>query len=69
MKKYDFKTVIIYLLIFAVIMALSYLMTTAILYLICKCFDLDIWSWKTSLGLWLALILVNGIHVARGDKY
>lgn len=69
MKKYDLKAVIIYLLIFVAIMALSYLVTAAMLYLICKCFDLDIWSWKTSLGLWLALILVNGIHVAREDKY
>lgn len=69
MKKYDLKTVIIYLLIFAAIMALSYLITAGTFYLICKCFDLGIWSWKTSLGLWLALFLVSGIHVAREDKY
>ena len=69
MKKYDLKTVIIYLLIFAAIMTLSYLMTAAIFYLICKCFDLDIWSWRTSLGVWLAFIAFGGIRVAREDKY
>lgn len=53
------KETIVFALIWILALAISFAITAAMFYLICKCFGLDIWSLKTSAGVWLTLVLIN----------
>ena len=47
----------------------SYLMTSLVFFGICECFGLGIWSYKTSLMLWLALLALSCVHIIMEDKH
>lgn len=53
------------LILFAI--GLSYLFIAGVWWVICWCFDLSIWSWKTTLGVWLICVLINQFN-NMGDK-
>lgn len=67
--RYIIKGVIKYTLVVLGVLALSYLLTALVFYGICKCFGLDIWSYKTSFGAWLALLVVSNIRIVVEDKH
>lgn len=45
--------------VFIVLMALSYGVTAGFLWLICLCFGWTWWSWQAALGVWLALAAIK----------
>lgn len=53
--------IILVLVIFAVV---TYLMVAGLFWLVCWCFALSCWSWKTAFGMWLLCIMFGGISVA-----
>ena len=53
------------LILFAI--GLSYLFVAGAWWVICWCFDLSIWSWKTTLGAWIVCVLINQFN-NMGDK-
>ena len=72
MKKSDkilAKAIAKYTAVFLLVMAISYGMTALLFYGICKCFGLGVWSWKTSLGVWLVFLLFSGGRVVLEDKH
>lgn len=64
-KKYKISKILLTILLFILLNGLSFLITAGILKLIFACFGLAFsFSWKTALGTWLILILLNGIGSA-----
>lgn len=57
--------ILLIILIFLVFLAISFFSTAGVLWLINWAFGLTFWSWKTSLGIWLGLSLLEGIFTAR----
>ncbi len=43
----------------ATLLAISFVITAAMFYMVCKCSGVDIWSLKTSVGVWLTIVLIN----------
>ena len=68
-NKYVAQAIVKYAFAFLLVMAISYGMTTLVFYGICRCFGLDIWSWKTSLGVWLVFLLFSGGRIVLEDKH
>lgn len=66
---YIARAIVKYTIVLTIALALSYLMTAFIFYVFCECFDLDIWSYKTSFGVWIVFTLVSGIRVVVEDKH
>lgn len=61
-KKYGISKILLFILLFILLNGLSFLITAGILKLILVCFGLEFsFSWKTALGVWLILLILNGI--------
>ena len=56
--------IIVFILILAFCIAISYFGFAAIFYLICKCFDWT-FTWKLSTGLWLVCMLISGVFKSK----
>ena len=68
-KKYGISKILLIILLFILLNGLSFLITAGILKLIFTCFGLAFsFSWKTALGVWLILVLLNGIGSATKTK-
>lgn len=68
-KKYKISKILLTILLFILLNGLSFLITAGILKLIFVCFGLAFsFSWKTALGVWLILVLLNGIGSATKTK-
>ncbi len=67
--KYIIKGIIKYTLAVLGALALSYLLTALMFYGICECFSLDIWSYRASFVVWLALFAVGGIRIVVEDRH
>ena len=68
-KKYGISKILLTILLFILLNGLSFLITAGILKLILTCFGLAFsFSWKTALGVWLILVLLNGIGSATKTK-
>ena len=68
-KKYGISKILLTILLFILLNGLSFLITAGILKLIFTCFGLAFsFSWKTALGVWLILVLLNGIGSATKTK-
>lgn len=66
--EWDFVgSVLITILLFIFVLGLSYLFIAGAWWIVCWCFDLSIWSWKTTLGVWIACLLINQFN-NMGDK-
>lgn len=57
--------ILLIILIFLVFLAISFFSTAGVLWLIDWAFNLTFWSWKTAVGIWLGLSLLEGIFTAR----
>ena len=57
---------IVLVLAFVPVIALSYGITAGLLWLVCLCFGWE-WSWQSSLGVWLMLVVLKAV-VGRSDK-
>lgn len=66
-KKYGISKILLIILLFILLNGLSFLITAGILKLIFACFGLA-FSWKIALGVWLILVLLNGIGSATKTK-
>lgn len=60
-------SILISLLFVILALGLSYLFIAGAWWVICWCFDLSIWSWKTTLGAWIVYVLINQFN-NMGDK-
>ena len=58
---------IVFIVTFAICMALSYGVTAGLLRLICLCFGWEWWSWQMALGIWLVLVVLKAAF-GRSDK-
>ena len=58
---------IVFIVTFAICMAVSFGITAGLLYLICLCFGWAWWSWQVALGVWLVLVLIKAAF-GRGAK-
>lgn len=58
---------IVFIVTFAICMALSYGITAGLLWLICLCFGWERWSWQMALGIWLVLVVLKAAF-GRSDK-
>lgn len=68
-KKYGISKILLFILLFILLNGLSFLITAGILKLIFACFGLAFsFSWKTALGVWLILLILNGIGSATKTK-
>ena len=68
-KKYKISKILLTILLFILLNGLSFLITAGILKLIFACFGLAFsFSWKIALGVWLILVLLNGIGSATKTK-
>lgn len=67
--KWDFVgSVLVAFLLIILALGLSYLFIAGVWWVICWCFDLSIWSWKTTFGVWLICVLTNQFNNYLGDK-
>ena len=66
-KKYGISKILLIILLFILLCGLSFLITAGIAKLIFVCFGLA-FSWKTALGVWLILLILNGIGSATKTK-
>lgn len=66
-KKYKISKILLTILLFILLNGLSFLITAGILKLIFACFGLA-FSWKIALGVWLILLILNGIGSATKTK-
>ena len=66
-KKYKISKILLTILLFILLYGLSFLITAGIAKLIFVCFGLA-FSWKIALGVWLILVLLNGIGSATKTK-
>ena len=57
--------ILLFLLFFLIVLAVSFFSTAGILWLINWAFGLTFWSWKTSFGIWLAISLLSGMLTAH----
>lgn len=57
--------ILLFLFFFLIVLAVSFFSTAGILWLINWAFGLTFWSWKTSLGIWLAISLLSGMLTAH----
>lgn len=57
----------IYVLIVAMILAISYLATAGLVWLVCWAFKWP-WSWKISLGVWALIYLVSSVFKTVGGE-
>ena len=53
------KEEIIVALAWIITLAISFVITAAMFYMVCECSGVDIWSLKTSVGVWLTVVLIN----------
>lgn len=53
-------SILVAILVFLLVCAVSFFATAGILWVINWAFNLSFWSWKTCLGIWLALVLLTG---------
>ena len=60
-------TGIVFIVTFAICMAVSFGITAGLLYLICLCFGWAWWSWQVALGVWLVLVFIKAAF-GRGAK-
>ena len=51
--------VLIAFLFFIVVLGISFLLTSGVLWVVNWAFGLSFWSWKTCFGIWLALSLLS----------
>ena len=58
---------IVFIVTFAICMALSYGITAGLLRLICLCFGWEWWSRQMALGIWLVLVVLKAAF-GRSDK-
>ena len=58
---------IVFIVTFAICMALGYGITAGLLWLICLCFGWEWWSWQMALGIWLVLVVLKAAF-GRSDK-
>lgn len=58
---------IVFIVTFAICMALSYGITAGLLWLICLCFGWEWWSWQMALGICLVLVVLKAAF-GRSDK-
>lgn len=66
--KWEVAGSILISLLFAILaLGLSYLFIAGAWWVVCWCFDLSIWSWKTTFGVWIACLLINQFN-NMGDK-
>ena len=54
-------SIVLAILIFLLILTVSFFMTAGVLWLINWAFGLDFWNWKICFGIWLALSLLESI--------
>ena len=54
-------SIVLAILIFLLILAVSFFTTAGVLWLINWAFGLDFWNWKFCFGIWLALSLLESI--------
>lgn len=59
--------IVLFILLMIALLGISYLIIAGAWWIICWCFDLSIWSWKTTLGVWIACLLINQFN-HMGDK-
>lgn len=60
-------SVLLAILFIILALGISYLAIAGAWWVICWCFDLSIWSWRTTFGVWLACVLINQFN-NMGDK-
>lgn len=59
--------IVLYVVIVAALLAISFFGTAGLVWLVCWAFKWT-WSWKISMGVWAALILVSGAVKSTGGK-
>lgn len=59
--------IVLYVVIVAALLAISFFGTAGLVWLVCWAFKWT-WSWKISVGVWAALILVSGAVKSTGGK-
>lgn len=57
--------IILFLLFFLIVLAVSFFSTAGILWLINWAFGLNFWSWKACLGIWCAISILEGIFTTH----
>ena len=57
--------IVLAILIFLLLLAVSFFATAGVLWLINWAFGLSFWNWKICFGIWLALSLLEGMFTTR----
>lgn len=66
-KKYKTSKILLIILLFILLNGLSFAITAGFISIICLCFGWT-FSWKTALGTWLIILILNGIGSATKTK-
>ncbi len=57
--------IILTLILFGVV---TYLIVAGLFWIVCWCFSLPYWSWKTAFGAWILCIMFVGITFASDER-